>query len=423
MNKFYLELMTVIKRFKSDAKGQIAIMFAVLVLPMSVMIGASIDWSQQISATAKMQSTMDSAILAVARALSVDPDLSKAKQRAIAQIIFDTNISVAGNVKLNNFTLDKTDELITMSQSGSIDNTFLKLIDIPSMELTVSSEVNIKFGGVDLALAVDLSGSMRGNKIAHLRNATKSLLKELAAASVSEMRVAFIPWTRGVNVGGYYDKLAVKPVRPPCYWYWRHGRQYRNCPPKPTPNDCIDIRPGGLFVPNNTTINHPDTTACPVAKLIPLTDLSKKINGKTGEKRLKDIAVHWNATGGTGSHNGIYWAWATLSETFWPVFGTTTPTDPDAIKKYAIIMTDGLNNHSSFNTTMITTCTAMKKAGISIYTIVLMETNRSVINTFKSCASPNSSGRKFAIVTSNANELDSVFQQIAGEIGQFYLSK
>lgn len=346
MNK-YLQLMTKIKQFGKNSSGQIAIMFAVLALPLATMLGAGIDWSQQLRATDKLQSTIDSAILAVARGLSIDPELSTSAQRAIAQTIFDVNVSVGGNVNLNAFTLTFTNDVLNMAQTGTIENNFLKLVDIETMDLSVASQVNLKFGGVDLALAVDLSGSMGGSKISHLRAATSSLLTELSGAAVTQMRVSFIPWTRGVNVGAYYDDMAVEPPEPEaCYWRRNHhGHWYEYCPPPPpTPNDCIDIRPGGLFSANDTVINHPDAWSCPSSKLVPLTDLAETVGGVTGETRLKAIAATWGANGGTGSHNGIYWARATLKEAFWPTFGTSTPLDPTTVKKYAIIMTDGLNN-------------------------------------------------------------------------------
>ena len=209
-NKIVL-CVTKISNFCKDAGGQITIMLAVLMIPLTVFVGGSLDWSQQITTKAKMQSTVDSAILAVARQLTTKKKLTQAEMDSIAKTVFDTNISVAANVKMANFKITLKDDLLRITQQAEVSTSFLKIIDIPTLGVNVVSEVLVKFEGVDIALAVDLSGSMGGNKIQHLRNATVSLLEELTASNLTEMRVAFVPWTRGVNLKGYYYKVT-KPA-------------------------------------------------------------------------------------------------------------------------------------------------------------------------------------------------------------------
>lgn len=419
--------------FFKNSSGQITIMTAVLIAPLLLFIGGGLDWSQKIQAQTKMQSTMDSAILAVARKLSVDKDLSQQDMKDTAQIIFDANLSIGGGVDIDDFTIVNNDGLLKMTQTAEVSTNFLKLANIQSMGVSVASEVVVNFDGVDLALAVDLSGSMGGTKIRELRKATEILLDELTIADVSAMRVSFIPWTRGVNVGGYFDEMATNtpwpypssgnnhyPTTGSKKYYENRGYNLDNC---------IGLRSDGTLSATNTTTNHPREAYCPDAELIPLTDLKQTAQGDTkiGLDKLKAIAKTWQAKGGTGSHNGMYWAWATLSSAFYPVFGTETPEDPDSIKKYAVIMTDGLNNGwnsgQQFNNRMLAACTAMKNQGISIYAIVLEENSQTVRNTFEACASPSKDSRKYFIKTDNAADLSNDFKKIAEEIGQFYLSK
>uniref|UniRef100_A0A2A4Z4E2 VWFA domain-containing protein n=1 Tax=OCS116 cluster bacterium TaxID=2030921 RepID=A0A2A4Z4E2_9PROT len=578
-------------------------MLAVLMIPLTVFVGGSLDWSQQITTKAKMQSTVDSAILAVARQLTTKKKLTQAEMDSIAKTVFDTNISVAANVKMANFKITLKDDLLRITQQAEVSTSFLKIIDIPTLGVNVVSEVLVKFEGVDIALAVDLSGSMGGNKIQHLRNATVSLLEELTASNLTEMRVAFVPWTRGVNLKGYYYKVT-KPAaqnarRPQARErntsqaknvpQAKNAPQARNVPqarnsgdrnhgdnnsgndnhgyrndgdrnrgnnnsgndnvgnynsgdrnrgnynsgngnignrnsgngnvgdrnsghrnkgndnkgngnvgnnndghrnkgngnkgnantgnkndghrnkgnhnsgndnkgnynhgngnvgdynmgnyhhgngpgagsgsgsgsgtPNEPENTCVGTRADGKLRADNTTIEHPLENKCPSAKLIPLTNLLEVKNNKTGQKRLEAIANSWTTDGGTGSHNGMYWAAATLNSAFYPIFGTKTPKDPKSIKKYIIIMTDGLNNSSNFNTQMLAACAQAKAQGISIYSIVLMEKASSVVNTFRACATADASGREYFIQTDNSALLKEDFRRIVAEIGQFYLSK
>ncbi|MCJ8322609.1 MAG: TadE/TadG family protein [Rhizobiales bacterium] len=425
-------LISKLNKFCNNVSGQIAIMFALLMVPMAVFIGAGIDWSQQINANTKLQSTLDSAALAVARRLSVDKDLTMDEMMAVAQKIITANTKVSSYVKLDDFTLVFADDLITITQTGAVKTTFLKLVDISSLNLSVSTQVNMKFGGVDLALAVDLSGSMGGTKLKELKKATNILLDELSNAAVSEMRVSFIPWTGSVNLNVYFeavtgvsnDKDDDKKKKKKKKKKKRHNKKKDE-----KTNTCVQPRESGKMAIVDIPLKHQPANpkdnyqACPTADLIPLTDLVEVVDGKTGKQKLKSIVQSWTAKGGTGSQNGMYWAWATLHEAFYGVFGTDTPADPAAIKKYAIIMTDGKNNKSVYNVKMLASCKAMKAEGIFIYAIVLMENSSSVINTFKQCASPSSEGRNYFIKTNTAAALTSSFKQIAAEIGSFYLSK
>lgn len=408
------------KRFIKDTKGQIAIMFAMLLVPLAVVIGAGIDWSQQVTTTTKLQSSVDSAILAVARAVSVDASLSQGDQRAIAEKIFDANLHVSKSVELDDFLLVTVNKKITLTYTGEVETYFLKLIDIPTLDLNVIAEVDLKFSSIDLALAVDLSGSMYGTKISELIKATKILLDELALANVENMRVSFIPWTRGVNLGKYENAVTVPSKK----WYntpnysnvWASKKYWERY--KLNHIGCVDSRSSGKMKTTGTTRNHNYEHYCPFAKLIPLTNL--KGDGKAD---LIAISKTWKARGGTGSNHGMYWAYATLHNKFDSIFGVPALPDPTTVKKYAIIMTDGENNKTIFDKKMLVTCTQMKEAGIIIYTIVLKVKKASVLKTFKACASPNSGGVNYFITADTGAELKVVFKRIATEVGQFSLTK
>ncbi|MGL1920378.1 MAG: pilus assembly protein TadG-related protein [Hyphomicrobiales bacterium] len=435
MINVYKTIISKLALFRKDTSGQISIIIGVILIPFSVFLGAGIDWSQKVSTAAKMQSTIDSAILAVARELSIEKDLTEAEMDKIAGAIFDANISVSSAVNLEELKVTFANDLLKITQVGAVDTSFLNLININKMKVSVSSEVNMKFSGVDLALAVDLSGSMWGNKLKELKKATKLLITELSDTNVTDMRVSFVPWTRGVNLGSYGGSLGGSVsynYSYPNHKYTYNSKKYYTDRNGLNINNCIQPRGDGKISSTNPTGNHSYDAYCPSAKLIPLTSLNKKTdendsNSEYGKDVLGDIADSWQARGGTGSHNGMYWAWATLNNSFDTIFGVPEVDDPESVKKYAVIMTDGLNNGynygQTFNNKMLAACTAMKQKGISIYAIVLMESSSTVINTFKACASPDIGGRKFFIKTNSASELSDDFKTIAEEIGQFYLSK
>ena len=62
-----------VRRYRRDEKGNIAIMAAMLALPMLAISGAAVDFSRAVSARSYMGNALDSALLALAR-LPAMPD-------------------------------------------------------------------------------------------------------------------------------------------------------------------------------------------------------------------------------------------------------------------------------------------------------------------------------------------------------------
>lgn len=68
MHKFFYEFKNTIKKFKNETSGNVALTFAMLSIPIFGLIGASIDYSRTVNERAKIQESMDAAMLAGVRA-------------------------------------------------------------------------------------------------------------------------------------------------------------------------------------------------------------------------------------------------------------------------------------------------------------------------------------------------------------------
>ncbi len=187
--------------------------------------------------------------------------------------------------------------------------------------------------------------------------------------------------------------------------------------------------------------NYPVASSpCLANTILPLTSdkaaLTARINALT-------------ATGSTAGHLGIGWGWYLLSPKFgslWPAGSQPAPYGSPHLRKIAIMMTDGAYNTQycngvvASNASGATTserincvspngdafaqsaaiCTAMKNAGVSVYTVgFALGNDTTAKNALKACASSPSQ----ALFPSNGTELRAVFRSIATAISQLRLSK
>ncbi len=176
--------------------------------------------------------------------------------------------------------------------------------------------------------------------------------------------------------------------------------------------------------------------------------------------------MHWYG-GGTVTSEGLMWAWRVLSPNL--PYATAQPYDPSKVKKYIVLMSDGVNDvvdngprngdgnpsaeiwtdytaygamwdsrgfapgvpGSGWNTVknfddarailnerFQTACTNAKAKGITVYTIYFREDDPVAINYLQQCSGVNNFYR-----AANADQLRSAFSEIASSIYAVRLSK
>ena len=194
-----------LRAFVGAERGNVMITFALATIPMVGFIGAAVDYSRGNSAKAAMQSALDATALILSKeAQKMNSDALNSKAEAIFKAQFHrpdvTNLVVTpgftdsgnGNYKL------------TLAASGTVPTTFARVIGQEQMNLSVSTDVVWGVKRLELALALDVTGSMASsNKMTELKKAAKSLLTTLkgTAKKDGDVRVAIVPFSVDVNVG------------------------------------------------------------------------------------------------------------------------------------------------------------------------------------------------------------------------------
>ena len=200
-----------LRRFGQDREGNIAITFAIALLPMLAFIGAAIDYSRANMARSSMQAALDSAALMVSKDLS-SGTINTTQIGTRAQSYFTalyTNreaqgVTVNANYNAVNGSLGST---VQLTASANIRTDFMYMFGFPTMGFNTATTTAWGNARLRVAMILDNTGSMaQDNKMVALQNAstqTGGLIDQLAALSHTDgdVYISLIPFAKTVNVG------------------------------------------------------------------------------------------------------------------------------------------------------------------------------------------------------------------------------
>jgi Flp pilus assembly protein TadG len=191
--------------FARDARGNVALLFALSLIPLLIGVGVAVDYGRALIVQERMQEAADAAGLAIGSWVGLSPDAMKTK----AQQYFDANYpaNTLGTVGALSVTVDGSD--IKVNVSGQVPTTFMQLANINTVDVGASATIAVGMGTVEVALVLDNSGSMSGSKISALRTAASDLVDTLFASAQNSskpdpIKIAVVPFAASVNVGSQY---------------------------------------------------------------------------------------------------------------------------------------------------------------------------------------------------------------------------
>ncbi len=335
-------------RYYSQQRGSISIA-ALLMIPAILAMGAiAIDVSQQLRFKARLADAAEAAALAVAQR-NAD---SLTEDSALAQFYLNAYFT-AGDAPV-------LDEVVNLGNGYQVnahaDVSALLVNDFfasasDSTPVTTSAAAGSSSGGsvaAEIALVLDMSGSMNGQKYNELKAATREVV-DLAGG---DFYVALVPFSKGSsvinmpwNAGTTNQKSCVPPFSPFRYnsWSGSYETQYYNfstgvpaamvnhmfdVPNLPRPYDRYDWSGGPWLVEN-----------CAINVITPLSN----------DKAVLNAAIDaWQVAEGsstTASLYGYLWGARILAPSWDGQWGAITPAgvpkDYGDTEKYLIILTDG----------------------------------------------------------------------------------
>lgn len=491
-------------RFGRDRRGSVAIMFGLTIFVVITLVGAAVDYGRTLLARERLQATVDSAVLAAARVWQTEQDMDLAEEKAIAH--FEAMKPEGVNAMLTTLAPDTDMNTLTAEASAEVSVPFLSLV-LDGKPLKVAARAQAKFcvgcstanggggGGndgydIEVAMMLDITGSMAGSKIEDLREAAKDLIRIVVADDQSKQksRVALVPFSQAVNAGSVLGPVVAHDPSSRVTFEFRDGKErrwYRTSAycvsERQGSNAYTDVTPTGNNRLPRAYFSGSSASNCqPAAEVMPLS------SNKTSLIAAIDDDRKFKAEGFTAGNLGTAWAWYMLSPNWWSgidasIHSSGRPADyPDLpgdcaswetcsqqdragmpVMKYAVLMTDGEYNMQycnsseddivgasipdrntdagnsskancssplgSSNTQALALCTAMKDAGITVYTVGFgLGTRGTQVDMLRDCASGDghfSKPGKLFYNTQTGAELRSAFRHIATSIATIYVSQ
>lgn len=213
-------------RFGKNRDGNIVFLFAFMATILFLFAGGAVDFTRWNAVRADMIESMDAAGLAMAQIDALNGpevrDLTDADRtnylKLEGQKFFYENFKHRSDVIDLNIDFDITAQKITPRASGRIKTLFLGLgqsllfgisSEARSLSyLNLSSETEIirrDDGNIEVAMVLDITGSMGGSRITDLKSAAKELVDIVVRDNQVDWysKVALVPYSMGVNVGSY----------------------------------------------------------------------------------------------------------------------------------------------------------------------------------------------------------------------------
>ncbi|MDF1680337.1 pilus assembly protein [Ponticaulis sp.] len=267
--------------FLKDSRGNVAMIFALCLIPLVVLMGGAIDFSRQRSGEGLAQDAVDAALLAIA---GTAQDKTDAQLTREALVWFENHMQDL-NLDIDDFQVVKVGDELTATVNGHVDTAFLGLIGINDLDVVRTASVRIGLTAVELVMVLDTTGSMMATpsgqsmtKLESMQDAALDMVDMLSDLDNGRgnIEIGLVPFATYVNVGAdnidanWMDSSADSPVHGDNLvdglnrfdLYEHMGFDWKGCVmARPAPHDVEDTRPrpsdpDTLFVP----VFHPDET-------------------------------------------------------------------------------------------------------------------------------------------------------------------
>ncbi len=192
-------LTELLARFRKDERGAFMVLFAVLALVLIATSGAVVDFTNTETARSRAQTALDAAALALQTQMSTQTttQLKTKAQAILSQHLNDTTITAT----VNSVTVDTVAGKIDLAASLTVPTYFVQLVGVHSISSNLTSEATRGSKDIEVSVALDTTGSMAGEKITELINATNTLIDPVVQTTQTPTysKMAIVPWTQGAT--------------------------------------------------------------------------------------------------------------------------------------------------------------------------------------------------------------------------------
>lgn len=455
-----------LRRFWRKQDGNVAIFFAMMLIPFLIIAGMAVDYGRAVVAKHEVQVALDAAVLAAGSLKSASPKDRKALGRAFFEANLDTKkygATVPGDLIAIN------DNKISADQSVKVQSAFMHLSGLltgstgtvrKGIEVSTDATALVpQVSQAEIALVLDYSGSMDSNlngarKYRTMRNAAIDLITKLHSGPGKSdgVKFALVPFSYGVKA-----RLMGRHLTSPSYQRLSGDTRIESCLSGRKVNATNDSEPrrgkrhrwqqDDLWY-DRGPYNSSRTYKCRDMHLM------RELTSNTATL-IADLKS-WTPDGGTHISSGFQFGWHAISPnsvfTGGAPYSATTHKDPaQRVIKAIVLLTDGAQTvpdyrrnglgqinpiardrkypmdkaNGEHNLTQM--CAKARNKGVLVVTVAFDLNDDDTVKRLARCATPVDKdlpgGDTYAFQAESIAELNSAFQQIGNVLGSMvYLS-
>ena len=403
-------LQTLVLAFRSATGGNVATMFGIMLVPILGLAGTAVDYSRANSARTALQAALDSTALMLSKdAQNLTATQLSQRAEQVFKALFNRTEVANLEVKAAFVTPQSGSFKLDVSANGTVPAAFVRVFGMSEMKIDSSTQVLWGLKRLEVALALDNTGSMASSgKMTELKKAVKTLLDTLqkAAQRPDDVKIAIIPFDTTVRLSDGSN---------PPSWV-----RFDGSPRRRDWTGCIEDRDQSNDVKDTAADAGTSSTMFPAAEC-----------GGTGSLvRMRELTNDWNTlrstvdqmapNGNTNVTIGLVWGWHALTANAPFTTGAAPAAD---LEKVIILLTDGDNTKNRWTNTSAAidartqlACDNVKAANIKIYTVRVIDGNATLL---RGCAT--NPGMYYDV--QQASQLNTVFSAIAQNLANLRLAK
>lgn len=333
-------------RFGRDRRGAIAVQAALCLGPILVLTFGALDIANASQEKTRLQDALDAATLAAARSSAT----TDAQLTAVGDPTLSADMTGSkATVTVSSFHLDGVK--VVASAKATVPTMIAGIWTSGDITVGARAEVVRASNDVEVALVLDTTGSMAGQRITDLKTAAKDLIDIVVHTNQTPFysKLAIVPYSMAVNVSSTYATqvrgayTAGTCTTPGCqsFKFTNPSGSSRtfaisNCVTERTgTNAYTDAAPSTALLGRN----YPSTAnPCLSNTIAPLSSDKDMLKG-----RIDTLS----AAGSTGGQIGVAWGWYMVSPNFgylWPSASQPAAYGADHLLKVVVLMTDGEYN-------------------------------------------------------------------------------
>jgi len=210
--------------FFGHEHGNVAMLFALACLAIFPLVGFAIDLSRVMVEKHKLQMATDAAALAAAHDAFATID----ERRGVVEAHLNHLEEDIGREIEYTFSQD-AEGRISLTTRIEVNTTIARIMGRESVGVTVRSDAVEGGADIEVAMVLDITGSMSGNRVTALREAAGDLV-DIVVKDEQEpyySKLAMVPYSVAVNVGDYADEVRgdIRPGRNISAASWQVGAQ------------------------------------------------------------------------------------------------------------------------------------------------------------------------------------------------------